>query len=110
MAGGPKAAGTPAPVRGGAFHQIGTLCRRYARVIASDRGYLLFTGLMPVILGALIHLVAGKQGLGGPMGTNSGAETLLILLIVGVCLSGTVSSIWELVKERTIYVLSLIHI
>ncbi len=104
VAGGPKAAGTPAPVRGGAFHQIGTLCRRYARVIASDRGYLLFTGLMPVILGALIHLVAGKQGLGGPMGTNSGAETLLILLIVGVCLSGTVSSIWELVKERTIYV------
>ena len=41
---GPKAAGTPAPVRGSAFHQIGTLCRRYARVIASDRGYLLFAG------------------------------------------------------------------
>ena len=73
VASGPKAAGTPAPVRGGAFHQIGTLCRRYARVIASDRGYLLFTGLMPIILGALIHLVAGKQGLGGPTGTNSGA-------------------------------------
>ena len=27
---------------------------------------------MPVILGVLIHLVAGKQGLGGPAGTNSG--------------------------------------
>jgi len=101
---GPKAAGTPAPVRGSAFHQIGTLCRRYARVIASDRGYLLFAGLMPIILGALIYLVAGKQGLGGRPGTNAGAQTLLILVIVGVCLSGTVSSIWELVKERTIYV------
>ncbi len=101
---GPKAAGTPAPVRGSAFHQIGTLCRRYARVIASDRGYLLFTALMPIIIGALIHLIAGSKGLGGPPGTNPGASTLLILLIVGVCLSGTVSSIWELVKERTIYV------
>ena len=101
---GPKAAGTPAPVRGSAFHQIGTLCRRYARVIASDRGYLLFTALMPIIIGALIHLIAGSKGLGGPPGTNTSASTLLILLIVGVCLSGTVSSIWELVKERTIYV------
>ena len=104
MSSGPKAAGTPAPVRGSAFHQIGTLCRRYARVIASDRGYLLFTALMPIIIGALIHLIAGSEGLGGPPGTNPGASTLLILLIVGVCLSGTVSSIWELVKERTIYV------
>ena len=104
MSSGPKAAGTPAPVRGSAFHQIGTLCRRYARVIASDRGYLLFTALMPIIIGALIHLIAGSKGLGGPPGTNPGASTLLILLIVGVCLSGTVSSIWELVKERTIYV------
>ena len=100
----PHAAGTPAPVRGSAFHQIGTLCRRCARVIASDRGYLLFTALMPIIIGALIHLIAGSEGLGGPPGTNPGASTLLILLIVGVCLSGTVSSIWELVKERTIYV------
>ena len=104
MFSGPKAAGTPAPVRGSGFHQIGTLCRRYARVIASDRGYLLFTALMPIIIGALIHLIAGSKGLGGPPGTNPGASTLLILLIVGVCLSGTVSSIWELVKERTIYV------
>ena len=104
MSSGPHAAGTPAPVRGSAFHQIGTLCRRYARVIASDRGYLLFTALMPIIIGALIHLIAGSEGLGGPPGTNPGASTLLILLIVGVCLSGTVSSIWELVKERTIYV------
>ncbi len=104
MSSGPKAAGTPAPVRGSAFRQIGTLCRRYARVIASDRGYLLFTALMPIIIGALIHLISGSKGLGGPPGTNPGASTLLILLIVGVCLSGTVSSIWELVKERTIYV------
>src|SRR5450631_665456 len=58
---GPKAAGTPAPVRGGAFHQIGTLCRRYARVIASDRGYLLFAALMPVILGGLIYALGGTK-------------------------------------------------
>src|SRR6201999_2909740 len=63
---GPKAAGTPAPVRGGAFHQLGTLCRRYTRVLASDRAYVLSAVLMPFILGGLIYVVAGSQGLGGP--------------------------------------------
>ncbi|MGP0027727.1 MAG: FHA domain-containing protein [Streptosporangiaceae bacterium] len=104
VSGGPKAAGTRAPVRGGAFHQISTLCRRYARVIAADRGYLAFMGLLPIVLGVLIRLVAGKQGLGGPFGTNANAQELLVILVVSVCLAGTASSVRELVKERSIYV------
>ncbi len=96
---GPKAAGTPAPVRGGGFSQIGTLVRRYARVLASDRAYVLSAGLLPFILGGLIYLVAGSQGL---RGTN--ASMTLIMLIVGVSLSSTISSIFELLKERNIYV------
>ena len=102
ISGGPKAAGTPAPVRGGGFHQLGTLCRRYTRVIASDRGYVLFTALMPIILGALIYLVAGSKGLAARSPTP--AIDLLIMLIVGVCLSATVGSIFELLRERKIYV------
>ena len=96
---GPKAAGTPAPVRGGAFHQLGTLCRRYTRVLASDRAYVLSAVLMPFILGGLIFAVAGSQGLRGP-----NAEMTLIMLIVGVSLSATIGSIFELLRERNIYV------
>ena len=48
------------------MRQLGTLTRRYIRVIAADRGYLLSIGLMPIILGVLIHLVGSKQGLAGP--------------------------------------------
>jgi ABC-type multidrug transport system ATPase subunit len=96
---GPKAAGTPAPVRGGAFHQLGTLCRRYTRVLASDRAYVLSAVLMPFILGGLIYVVAGSQGLGGP-----NAMTTLIMLVVGVSLASTIGSIFELLRERSIYV------
>jgi ABC-type multidrug transport system ATPase subunit/pSer/pThr/pTyr-binding forkhead associated (FHA) protein len=96
---GPKAAGTPAPVRGGGFHQLGTLVRRYTRVLASDRAYVLSAVLLPFILGGLIYLVAGSQGLRG-----SNAAMTLIMLIVGVSLSSTISSIFELLKERNIYV------
>jgi ABC transport system ATP-binding/permease protein len=96
---GPKAAGTPAPVRGGGFHQLSTLCRRYVRVLASDRAYVLSAVLMPFILGGLIYVVAGSQGLGGP-----NALTTLIMLVVGVSLSATIGSIFELLRERSIYV------
>ncbi len=104
VSGGPKAAGTPAPVRGGAFSQIGTLVRRYIRVLTADRWYMLFAALIPIIVGGMIYALAGKMGLGGAPGTNSNAQLLLILVIVGVCLSSTVGSIRELVKERNIYI------
>jgi hypothetical protein len=99
VSGGPKAAGTAAPIRGGAFHQIGTLCRRYVRVLASDRAYVLSAVLMPFILGGLIFGVAGSQGLRG-----ANAEMTLIMLVVGVSLASTIGSIFELLRERTIYV------
>jgi ABC transport system ATP-binding/permease protein len=92
-----------APVhRRGALQQMTTLTKRYVRVIASDRGFLLFTGLTPILLGALIHLLAGKNGLTNtPANTN--ATTVLILLVICAVLSGTASSLWEIVKERAIY-------
>jgi len=88
----------------GAAKQMGTLTRRYIRVIAADRGYLLFMGLLPIILGVLIRLVGSSQGLAGPPGTNENASETLLLLVVCACLAGAASSVRELVKERNIYI------
>jgi ABC transport system ATP-binding/permease protein len=92
-----------APVhRRGALQQMTTLTKRYVRVIASDRGFMLFTGLTPILLGALIHLLAGTHGLVNTI-ANTNASTVLILLVICAVLSGTASSLWEIVKERAIY-------
>jgi ABC-type multidrug transport system ATPase subunit len=95
---------TPPPQRRGALRQMTTLTRRYVRVISADRGYLVFMGLLPVVLGTLIHFVGSKQGLAGPPKKNQNAEELLLMLTICACLSGAASSVRELVKERTIYV------
>ena len=94
----------PPPQRRGALRQMATLTRRYVRVIAADRGYLIFMGLLPIILGVLIHLVGSSQGLAGKPGTNSNAIETLLLLVVCACLAGAASSVRELVKERPIYI------
>jgi ABC-type multidrug transport system ATPase subunit/pSer/pThr/pTyr-binding forkhead associated (FHA) protein len=92
------------PQRRGAIKQMGTLTRRYVRVIAADRGYLMFMALLPIILGVLIRLVGSNQGLAGPPGTNQNASETLLLLVVCACLAGAASSVRELVKERNIYI------
>ena len=94
---------TPPPRRGG-FRQFTTLTRRYVRVIASDRGYLTFMGLLPVVLGILTHFVGTSQGLAGPPHTNNNAQEVLLILVICACLSGAASSVRELVKERPIYI------
>ena len=106
---GQELAATPPPQRRGAFRQLGTLTRRYARVIASDRGYLTFMFLLPVLLGALVALVQAKQGLGliaadqsPTIRGNPDAATLLLILVICACLAGMASSVRELVKERSI--------
>jgi ABC-type multidrug transport system ATPase subunit len=100
----PPLPAAPPPQRRGALRQMTTLTRRYVRVISADRGYLMFMGLLPIVLGALIHFVGGKQGLAGPPGTNQNAAEVLLMLTICACLSGAASSVRELVKERTIYV------
>jgi ABC transport system ATP-binding/permease protein len=95
-------AATPPVQRRGAFRQMGTLTRRYIRVIASDRGYLTFMALLPILLGALISQVPAKHGLGGGPFSNLDAGTLLLILVICACLAGMASSVRELVKERSI--------
>jgi ABC-type multidrug transport system ATPase subunit len=93
----------PPPQRRGSIRQLGTLTRRYLRVIAADRGYLLIAALLPLILGAVTRLVGSGQGLAGPPRSNTNASETLVVLIVAACLFGLASSVRELVKERTIY-------
>jgi ABC transport system ATP-binding/permease protein len=103
-----RAAGPDEPVippeqRRGALQQLGTLTRRYVRVISSDRGYLISIGLLPVILGALIYFVDSGQGLQGPPDLKANGSTVLLMLVICACLSGAALSVRELVKERPIY-------
>src|SRR5947208_1614954 len=100
--GGQELEATPPPQRRGALSQLSTLTRRYVRVIASDRGYLTFMALLPILLGALISQVPAKHGLGGAPHSNPDAGTLLLILVICACLAGMASSVRELVKERSI--------
>jgi ABC-type multidrug transport system ATPase subunit len=99
---GQELAAAPPPQRRGAFSQLSTLTRRYVRVIASDRGYLTFMALLPILLGALISQVPAHFGLAGAPRTNGDAGTLLLIMVICACLAGMASSVRELVKERSI--------
>src|SRR5689334_20679104 len=99
---GQELAATPPPQRRGAFSQMATLTRRYVRVIASDRGYLTFMILLPILLGVLISQVPAKFGLAGAPHSNPDAGTLLLIMVICACLAGMASSVREWVKERSI--------
>jgi ABC transport system ATP-binding/permease protein len=92
------------PRRRGRLRQLSTLARRYLRVIAADRFYLGSIIALPVILGALVRLLAPAQGLAGAPGTNAGAQTMLMVLMIMACLAGVVNAVREIVKERSIYI------
>jgi ABC-type multidrug transport system ATPase subunit/pSer/pThr/pTyr-binding forkhead associated (FHA) protein len=95
----------------GWFSQLGTLVRRYVSVIASDKGFLALTVILPAVLGAvsllidpdkdlLVRGVNKATGLPIPNGT---ATTVLLILAVGACFAGAANSVRELIKERVIY-------
>lgn len=105
----PQAIKPPKPQ--GWFSQLGTLIRRYAAVIASDKGFLALTVILPAVLGAvsllidsdkglLVNPVSPKTGVAVPNGT---ATTVLLILAVGACFAGAANSVRELIKERVIY-------
>jgi ABC transport system ATP-binding/permease protein len=90
-----------APAARNKLAHMRTLCRRYLAVIASDRLYLGVLAGLPVALGLLVRVIPSPQGLVGP--NNVDATSLLLVLAVGACLSGTANAIWEIVKERSVY-------
>jgi len=91
----------PPPASRNKLAHMRTLCRRYLAVIASDRLYLGVLAGLPIALGLLVRVIPSPQGLVGP--NNVDATSLLLVLAVGACLSGTANAIWEIVKERSVY-------
>jgi ABC-type multidrug transport system ATPase subunit/pSer/pThr/pTyr-binding forkhead associated (FHA) protein len=99
------------PPRGrGRLTQVSTLSRRYAKVLASDRGFLLVSAILPIVLGGLVAGMPAKFGLAAATGDalrnggNKDAITKLLVLVVCACLAGAANSVRELVKERPIYI------
>ncbi|MFF2352357.1 FHA domain-containing protein [Kitasatospora sp. NPDC058115] len=87
--------------------QLWTLIRRYVSVLASDRGFLALSILLPAVLGAVSVLIPNEAGLARnpktQLGLNSGAATIMLILAIGACFSGAANSVRELIKERAIY-------
>jgi ABC transport system ATP-binding/permease protein len=95
------ASAPPPPATRNRLAQLSTLCRRYISVITSDRVYIGVLCVLPLVLGLLIRAVPSPQGLTGT--NNADAVSLLLVLAVGACFAGAANSVWELVKERSIY-------
>ncbi|MEU6556778.1 FHA domain-containing protein [Streptomyces sp. NPDC046915] len=105
----PQAMKPPKPQAWGS--QLVTLIRRYVAVIASDKGFLALSVILPAVLGAVSLLIDSDKGLlvnavnprthvPVPNGT---ATTVLLILAVGACFAGAANSVRELIKERVIY-------
>src|SRR5690606_25522520 len=79
--------------------QFWTLVRRYVSVIASDKGFLALTVLLPLVLGGVSTLIPSDYGLGyGPLAkgrTNRDASTIMLIIAVGMCFSGAANSVRE---------------
>ncbi|MGW7258167.1 FHA domain-containing protein [Streptomyces sp. NPDC054834] len=105
----PQAMKPPKPQGWGS--QLMTLIRRYVTVIASDKGFLALTVILPAVLGAVSLLIDSDKGLlVNPVNPrthvpvpNGTATTVLLILAVGACFAGAANSVRELIKERVIY-------
>ena len=100
-ASGQRRTAPPPPRARQRLAQLGTLVRRYMAVIGSDRNYVAVIALLPVILGLLIRVIPDPGGLTGT--SNGNAIQVLLILMMGACLTGVANSVRELVKERPIY-------
>ncbi|AKJ15055.1 ABC transporter ATPase [Streptomyces incarnatus] len=87
----------PPPRPRGWGAQLGTLIRRYAAVLGSDRTFLLVMIALPFVMGAMARALAG-----GRLARDTAMNALLILC-VGAVLTGAANAVRELVKERVVY-------
>jgi hypothetical protein len=84
--------------------QLSTLCRRYLKVVTSDKSYLRLIIAFPILLGVIPRVIPAKNGLSiVPNQPNRDAPTVLVVLILCACFMGMANSVREIVKERPIY-------
>ncbi|MBS9534076.1 ATP-binding cassette domain-containing protein [Mycobacterium sp. M1] len=84
--------------------QLSTIARRQFRLIVSDRGYSVFLGVLPFIVGALSLTVKGKHGLQMPgLDAPTEPQYIMVLLILGAIFMGTALTIRDLIGERPIF-------
>ncbi len=86
--------------------QLATLVRRQTRLLAADRGYLIFLLLLPFALGVLALIVPGSAGFTTPTTpdpTDTEARQILVVLICGAAFAGLALSVRDLITERGIY-------
>ncbi|OEU96836.1 FHA domain-containing protein [Streptomyces oceani] len=90
--------------------QFWTLVRRYLSVIASDRGFMLLSVLLPMVLGFVSTLMPSEYGFEqnplhekNPKAFNSQAGPILMIIAVGMSFSAAANAVRELIKERVIY-------
>ncbi|NEB67846.1 hypothetical protein G3I39_12430, partial [Streptomyces fulvissimus] len=70
--------------------QLMTLIRRYASVIASDKGFMGLMLALPAVLGVVSTVIPADFGLAPPTPPalfNSTAGTIMLILMVGMCFS-----------------------
>jgi ABC transport system ATP-binding/permease protein len=94
------------PRQRGLLNQVGTMARRYRRVMLADRVFMVTTILMPIVLGLLVRVMPSPLGLTGSLALhkpNNDAIQLLMILVMSAVLSGTALSIREFIKEREIF-------
>ena len=109
-------AGPPLTVpQASGVRQMNTVARRQWRLIISDRGYLAFLALLPVVLGLLTLVIPGSTGF-GITATKPGhapgstiptdpveAVQLLVVLVIGAAFMGAALTVRDLVSERPIF-------
>ncbi|HEU0336370.1 MAG TPA: FHA domain-containing protein [Gaiellaceae bacterium] len=97
----------PTP-RGGSFlRQLGTLSRRYVRVIAGDRRALALLALQAPLLGLLMLVALPADELAQPpfgeLRLLSKAGLVLLIVIMGATWLGASNATREIVKELPVY-------
>ncbi len=102
---GPRPVQPQAPKTSNRLAQMSTMVRRYMAVLASDKAFLALLVGVIVGLGAMVRLFPLKGGFtpDTPPHVNTGAASVLLILILGACFAGALNAVREIVKERPIY-------